>query len=522
MALLADDLLEGREAGTRGDRLAQTYIASRMSAVGLRPAGDGGDFLQRFRMRATRLVEGSAEFTVIGGAGARNFTNGVDVAVFGDALEAEQRIEAPMVFAGYGIVAPELKIDDYRGIDARGKVVVLLGGPPPFLPAAEAAHHGSSDQQRLAAERAGAVGLIQLWTPAYEARFPWTNMAGLLGRTDMAWAGADGRVQVTAPAVRLRAFAHGAASDALLTGSGRTLPQLLAEARTRSPRGFALPSRVRLARRSTHDDTRTSANVAGLLRGSDPALKDEVVVLTAHYDHVGIGPAVDGDAIYNGALDNASGTAGLLEVARLMAASPRRPRRSVLFLAVGAEEKGLLGSDYFAARPTIPRGTVVANINLDGLMPFYDFSDVIAFGAEHSELGERLASAAGELGLTVGPDPFPEEGIFTRSDQYSFVKRGVPSVFLYPGFTDMAGRSVGRRVWDETNAKHVHAPSDELDLPVDYAVVAKFTDLFRRLVLATADAPVRPRWYATSIFGRQFAPGAPKAPANAATGVRVR
>jgi Zn-dependent M28 family amino/carboxypeptidase len=336
----------------------------------------------------------------------------------------------------------------------------------------------------------------------------------------MSWRHADGRPNIAAPAVRLRAFAHGAAADALLAGAGRTIADLLGEARTRSPRGFALPSRIRFARRSTHDDSRWSANIAGLVPGADPALRHEVVVLTAHYDHVGIGPAVDGDSIYNGALDNASGTAGLLEVARLLAAAPRRPRRSVLFLAVGAEEKGLLGSDYFVTQPTVPAESIVANINLDGLMPFYDFSDVVAFGAEHSELGERLAEAAAELGLKLGPDPFPEEGIFTRSDQYSFVKRGVPAIFLYPGFTDMAGRSVGRRVWEETNARHVHAPSDEIDLPIDYAVVAKFTDLFRRLALATADAPAKPRWHAGSIFGRYFAPNAPKSSSGSAKGLR--
>lgn len=506
MALLADDLLEGREAGTRGDALAQLYIQTRFEEIGLRPAGDKGSWLQPFRVRATHLVPGSAELRIAGAT----FANGEEVAIFGDPLEAEQRLEAPAVFAGYGIVAPERGIDDYRGLDLTGKVAVVLGGPPAFLPAAEAAHHGSSEQQRLAAEARGAVGLIILWTPALERRFPFDALKPLLARTDLNWLGPDGRPQVAAPAIRLRAFARGTAAEALLQGAPRRLPELLEEGRRRSPRGFALPARVSLERRSRHDDGLASANVAALLPGSDPRLRDEIVVLTAHYDHVGIGAPVAGDSIYNGALDNSVGTAMLIEVARLLAAAPVRPKRSILFLAVGAEEKGLIGSDYFAANPSVS-GRIVANINLDGAMPFYDFSDVIAFGAEQSQMGERLAAAAGQLGLVVAPDPFPEEGIFTRSDQYSFVKRGVPSLFLYMGFHDLQGRNVGRRLWDELNAMIVHQPGDDLSQPIDYGVTAKFADLFRRVALETANAAQRPRWYRGSPFGRLYAPGEAKA-----------
>jgi Zn-dependent M28 family amino/carboxypeptidase len=248
-----------------------------------------------------------------------------------------------------------------------------------------------------------------------------------------------------------------------------------------------------------------------LLPGSDPALADEVVVLTAHHDHIGIGTPVKGDAIYNGALDNAVGVSMLIEVAQAIAAAPQRPRRSILFVAVGAEEKGLIGSDYFAEYPTVARESMVANINLDGAFPFYDFRDIIAFGAEQSQLGERLAAAAGEIGLTVAADPFPEEGIFTRSDQYSFVKRGVPAVFLYNGFTNLEGRNVGRAVWDDVLARIVHEPGDDLSQPIDYRMVAKFADTFRRLTLVTANAPERPLWYRDSVFAKRFAPGVPTA-----------
>jgi Zn-dependent M28 family amino/carboxypeptidase len=506
MEVLAADLLEGREAGTRGDALAQLYLASRFREIGLQPAGDAGTYLQRFRVRATTLEPESVDFRVAG----HRFPNGEDVAVFGDPLEADQRVEAEAVFAGYGIVAPERGIDDYRGLDVRGKVVALLGGPPAFLPAAEAAHYGSTEQQRATAEAKGAIGVVILWTPALEQRFPFNGLKPLLARTDLNWLAPDGTPHQPAPKVRLRAFTRGAATDALLARSGRSFAALLKEAKTRSPKAFALRTRVSLARRSRHDDSLSTANVAALLPGSDPRLRDELVVLTAHFDHVGVGPPVQGDSIYNGALDNAVGTAMLLEVARAIVAAPQRPKRSILFLAVAAEEKGLIGSDYFASRPTVPGATIVADINLDGAMPFYDFSDVIAFGAEQSQMGERLAAAAGELGLSVAPDPFPEEGIFTRSDQYSFVKGGVPSLFLYMGFHDMEGRNVGRGLWDKLNETIVHQPGDDLSQAIDYAVAAKFADVFRRVTLETANAPQRPLWYRGSVFGQRFAPGSPK------------
>jgi Peptidase family M28 len=502
MDVLADDLLEGREAGTRGDALAQLYIRTRFEEIGLGAAGDSGSYLQRFRVRATTLDPDSVDFRI----GPRGFANGEDVAVFGDPLETEQQVEGAVVFAGYGIVAPEHDIDDYSGLDVAGKVVALLGGPPAFLPAAEAAHYGSTEQQRLTAEAKGAIGVIILWTPALEQRFAFDGLKALLGRTDLNWLGPDGRPHVLAPKIRLRAFVRGKAADALFEASPRRLAAVLGETRNRSPKGFD-GSTISLARRSRHDDRLVSANVAGLLPGSDPRLRDELVVLTAHYDHVGIGAPVDGDSIYNGALDNAVGTAMLIEVARSLAHGPARPRRPVLFLAVGAEEKGLIGSDYFAAHPSVPGGSLVANINLDGAMPFYDFSDVIAFGAEQSQMGERLAAAAGQLGLAVAPDPFPEEGIFTRSDQYSFVKRGVPALFLYMGFTDMSGRNVGRRLWDELNETVVHRPGDDLSQPIDYRMAAKFAELFRRVTIETANAEHRPLWYRDSIF-RRFAPAA--------------
>lgn len=513
MAFLADDLLEGREAGTRGEALSALYIRTQFERIGLQPAGDAGDYIQRFAVRATGLESGSVDFRITGPRGETRFENGGDIAVFGDPLEVRQDLTGEAVFAGYGIVAPEIGINDYADLDVEGKIVAVLGGPPAFLAAAEAAHYGSTDQQRLTAEAHGAIGVIILWTPALEARWAFDRYKSLLdGRTDLNWIGRDGVPRVNAPGIRLRALIRGAATEALLEGAPRTPENLIEAAKTASPKGFPLKTRVRLARSSRHDDGLTAMNVAGLLSGSDPVLREQVIVVTAHYDHIGIGEPVDGDAIYNGAGDNALGTAILIELAQALTAAKIRPKRSVLFLAVGAEEKGLIGSDYFAAQPTLARERLIANFNIDGGLVYYDFSDVFGFGAEHSQLHERLVEAAGELGLGVAPDPFPEQGIFARSDQYSFAKRGIPSLFLYNGFTSMTGENVGREVWDRTIAEHLHKPSDDLSQPFDYDVAAKFADIARRLVLRVSASPEPPRWYEDSVIGQLFAPDRLKAP----------
>lgn len=503
MAFLSDDLLEGREAGTRGEALAALYIQNQFSAAGLQPGGDDG-YLQRFRVRATRLDLPSVDFRVRTARGVQRFRNGAEIATYGTPDAADERIEGALVFAGYGIDAPGR--NDYAGLDVTGKIVVVLGGPPPYMNSAEAAHYGTTLTQRQTAHAKGAIGLIVLWTPALEARWPFAQFESILGRTELDWIDAHGRPGGDGAAAPIIAWANGAAADALLDGAPATLEQLVAQAATGPVRGFALRSEVTFHRRSHHDDSLSATNVIGVLRGSDPVLADELVVVTAHYDHVGIGAPVNGDAIYNGAGDNALGVAAIIEIARAMQAR-ERPARSIVFAAVGAEEKGLIGSDYFAANPSVA-GRMVANINIDGGLIFYDFSDVIAFGAEHTQMCERVADAADELGLTLAPDPFPEQGFFTRSDQYSFMRRGVPGIFLFPGFTDMSGANVGRGIWDSID--FVHQPNDDMSQPWDFEVGAKFADVGRRIALRVARGPA-PLWYADSSLSAPFAPNAARA-----------
>ncbi|MEM9667971.1 MAG: M28 family metallopeptidase [Pseudomonadota bacterium] len=514
MAFLADDLLEGRAAGSRGEALSALYVASTYEQLGLDPRGEGDAFIQPVPLRSAKLDLESVAFRILKGNQTDTFVNGEDIFVSGSLSETSIHATVPAVFVGHGITAPEYGLADYDSVDVRGKLVVVFGGPPAFLPSAEAAHFGSTAvKQKLAAE-AGAIGLIRLWTPANEAQISFDLLKNYLSGASMTWIGPQGEVKDSAPEIKLRATIRGPAADALFANAKMSAAEVIEAGETGPVKGFPLTTSVFLALTTQHDDGLVSGNVAGFLSGSDPLLKDEVVVVTAHYDHVGIcKPEGEGDRICNGALDNALGTAAMMDVARRFTVASERPRRSVLFLAVGAEEKGLLGSDYFATYPTLGEKSIVANINMDGGFPFYDFSDVIAFGAEQSTLGEMLAKAVGPMGLKVGPAPFPQQGIFTRSDQYSFVKKGIPALFLYNGFTNLAGENVGLGIWNRLLQTSYHQPSDDLSLLEDYSFAGKYAEVFYRVVREVANADTRPQWYKDSLFGAIYAPRSEKADA---------
>lgn len=500
VSFLADDLLEGRDAGTRGYDLAARYVAAQYQALGLKPAGPSG-WYQQVPFQATSLGAKAASLTI----GQTRFANGTAVAIYPAAVEASQSVRAPVVFAGYGMYAPELGIDDYKGLDVKGKVVAVLSGFPKGMASDVGAHLAS--EKAKAAARHGATGVVGLLTPTMLKIFPWKDRIAYINVPTLNWTDAAGTPYLEAPEIRINAALDRAASEALFLGAPRSFASVVAESEKAGgrPKGFPLKQPI-LFERENEKKHFSSPNVLAVLPGSDPALANEYVLLMAHLDHDGRDEKLEGDQIYNGAMDNASGVATMLEAARALAASPKRPRRPILFAAVTAEEDGLLGAQYLARNPVTPGGKVVAVVNLDMPILTYSFEDVVAFGAEHSTLGPAVARAAAQDRVALSPDPDPAQGLFTRSDHYMFVREGVPSVFLVTG---QAGP--GKAATADFITNHYHRVSDDLKLPLNWEAGAKFARINYLIASEIANADRAPLWYRDSFFGKTFAAAQEKA-----------
>lgn len=507
---LADDLLEGRDIGTRGHEIAARYVASQFDAMGLKPAGDGGGWYQRVTFQKTAPGATPAKVTITGPRGAQSWAQGTEVLVGPSARERSLDVSAPLLFVGYGISDAATGIDDYKGLDATGKIVVALSGFPKGMPSEVGAHLGSS--KALAAQAHGAVGLVTINTLEGAKARPWALVKHFGDAPRYTWVSPAGEPFVEAPGVRAGGYLNTPAAEAAFAGAPRTLAAVLAEADKPGgrPRGFALRTAARIEASSTAERI-TSPNVAAILPGSDPALAGEYVVLSAHLDHIGMtakkdGEPADTDHINNGALDNAAGIATMLEVARAITASPDKPKRSIIFVASTGEEKGLLGADYFARHPGVPIDRIVGNVDLDMPLLLYRFTDVTAFGADHSTLGPLVAKAVAPMGITLSPDPMPQESIFVRSDHYMFVKQGVPAVFLATGFANGGGEQ-----WGKFLSGNYHHPGDDMSQPIDWVAGARFAEANYRITMAMADAPQAPMWYKGDYFGDLFAKDRPKA-----------
>lgn len=504
---LADDLLEGRDAGTRGYDIAAEYVAAEYLGMGLTPAGDAGGWMQRVPLLEASLADEPVLTLTVGGE-TETFAQSEDVLMAPSLLAGDEAIEAALVFVGYGIHRPDLGIDDYAGLDVEGAIVVALTGYPKGT-ASELGAHLNAEKSRMA-EAQGAVGRISIRTLQDRERVPWERYLEYAGEPSLSWVGPDGVPFRRAPGIRNGALLHAPLAERLFAGAPRSLEQILATADAEGgrPEGFALDASARIETPSVRRDV-ASANVVAMLPGSDPALANEYVLMTAHLDGLGLREGRDGEErIRNGAMDNAAGVATMLEVARALAASADRPRRPILFAALTAEEDGLLGADYLARNPVVQDGEVVAVVNFDMPVLLYPLRDIVAFGAENSTLGPIVAEAAARTDLALSPDPMPEEGVFTRSDHYRFVQQGVPAVFLATGFANGGGEA-----FRDFLASHYHRPSDDLALPFDWDAAAKFAEVNYAIVRAIADADRRPLWYEGNFFGDEFAPEAEKAPA---------
>lgn len=507
VAFLADDRLEGRKPGERGYDLAALYVAQQMAGMGLKPGGVAGSWYQPVRLIRASFTGPGISITTHGPAGQRTWTSGPDFASGPDPRVPHRKVEAEAVFVGYGLDAPEHGFDDYRGLDVKGKVVVAFFGSPPGTPSEIGAHLAS--EKMLMAARRGAIGFHYIGTDSFEKIAPWDKMlAPDANQPTLNWARADGTPHLRAPGLTYGGgFLNRPMAEALFAGAPRTLAQVRAQAAKpkTAVKGFPLKTRLTVERHS-RSEIFESPNVVGIIPGSDPVLKEEVVVVMAHLDHLGRRADRQGDQIFNGAMDNATGIAAMLETARALKAGPP-PKRTVMFLAVTAEEDGLLGADYFAHNPLAPLEKVAAVVNMDMPVLTYDFTDVVGFGAESSTLGQIAARAVAQAGLKLSPDPAPEQGFFTRSDHYALVKKGVPALYLDTGL----GAPGAKAAADEFLSKHYHEPSDDLSLPIRWDAGAKFARINHAVVRELADAPERPRWYEDDFFGRTFAPQAPKA-----------
>src|SRR5579864_4261078 len=419
MRFLSDDSLEGRGTATRGHEIAAKFMAAEFEAMGLAPAGDGGTYFQTVPLRSARVDEARTSLTLIRAGQTQKLVFRQDFLATGNPGRAESTVEAPVVYAGFGVTAPEQNYDDYKGIDARGKIVALIFGAPDFNSALKA-QYSSLEVKEANAVAHGAVGMIRLYDPLIESRYSFRRRASALSFPQMTWLDKENKPSDFFPELKGAAILSLPAAKKFFEGSGHTADEVFAMAKEGKSLEFAMPITARIHNQSELKDV-TSPNVAAKLEGSDPVLKNEYLLYSAHLDHLGIGEPVNGDKIYNGALDNASGCAILLEVARAFTGMNPRPKRSILFLAVTGEEEGLLGSDYYAHYPTASKAAIVANVNVDEDLMLWPLRDIIAYGGEHSSLEGVAERAAKRLQLSVSPDPAPEETIFIRSDQYSFV-----------------------------------------------------------------------------------------------------
>jgi Zn-dependent M28 family amino/carboxypeptidase len=493
MRFLASDSLEGRGTGARGYFVAAEYVAAQFRSYGLTAE------LQPIRFRTTVRDVASSMVIQRDGAQPGTWTYGNEFVTYGDVLRDDTTASGRVVFVGYGVTAPDQRYDDFASIDAKGKIVAFLSGAPSTFPSEIRAHYSSSLTKMENAVAHGAIGMITIFSP-YDAHIPWEAIARRGEQGQMNWLEADGTPHATRREILATAALSHAGAEALLAGGPYSLGDVYTQVSNGTVRSFDLPLRATIHVLSHHGET-MSPNVIGVLRGSDPKLRDEYVVYSAHLDHLGITSPVNGDTINNGALDNASGIAAILEIARLLAGS--KPRRSILFVATTGEEKGLRGADYFANNPTVPVESIVADINLDEILMLTAVNDVVDLGGGHSDLGEVVERAANSAGVTVSPDPYPEEGDFVRSDQYPFVRRHIPSVYIGAGYHAVDPKVDAKALQLKWIGTIYHTPKDDMSQTLDFNVGAMVAKVALKTGEAIANREERPRWKAGDFFAEE-------------------
>ncbi|MBC5992643.1 M28 family peptidase [Pontibacter cellulosilyticus] len=495
---LADDKLLGRKPGTPGYETAVAYVIDQYKKMGVQPGGENGTYLQTVKLRTAKTGDASMLLTDLKNTSTQ-LTAGKDFAVYPNPKDPSTTVQAPLVFAGYGITAPDLGYDDYAGLDAKGKIVVVMRGAPESFPNTVSSY--SMDLQTIlknAAEH-GAVGVI---VGSANPKAPVTNLRNGVNNVMHA----NGEVAFSRTYhedIKLLAAVNQEVTDKLLTSAGINLTEAFVSMKSGKPASTELGYSATAAYTSNYKDIE-SHNVIGKIEGSDPQLKNEYVMHSAHLDHVGIGAPVDGDSIYNGAHDNASGVASLLEIANVYSRLKKNPKRSVLLVMVTAEEMGLLGSAYFAKYPTVPANSIVADINTDMPTIIAPLLSVVPLGAPHSSLMQQVTKAADYLDLDIEADPEPDQNRFVRSDQYSFVTQGIPALHIKYGNKTADGKNNLDETVKVWRAKYYHKPQDGIDGVFDFEAGKKYVQLNFLIGYLVAQSEQRPTWNQGDFFGTRF------------------
>lgn len=490
VAYLASDRLEGRDTGSEGHKQAARYVAAQFERAGLKPAANGGYF-QPVKFLAQRIDEPASSAELIHADRTEPLRLGEDV-YFSLRGNPAAGVEGSMVFVGYGFAIPEHDYDELAGVDVKGKIVLYMNGGPKGFPAPVMSHYQSAEQRWKRLQSAGAVGIVTVPSPT-ASDIPWERAVGARFVPSMRLTGLERDGSPLTMAM------NPARSEKFFAGSGHSLQELQALAKESKPLPkFALTPRLRTRLRMNVSPVE-SDNVAGLKPGSRPDLSRQHIVVSAHLDHLGVGRHLKGDQIYNGAMDNASGVAALIEIARTL--KNRTLGRPVLFVTVTGEEKGLLGSRYFANFPAVPKEDIAANLNFDMFLPLFPLKKIIVYGVDESSLGDLARRAAEAMGIATITDPDPQRNSFIRSDQYSFIQRGIPSLAFKLGY---ATNSPEEKIFKGWLRERYHSVSDDLNQPLDKEAAAQFTALMTEIVTAVANEPRRPQWKDASFF-RRFA-----------------
>ena len=489
--VLADDNMEGRNTGSPGHLRAARFLAGEFEKAGLKPAGVNG-YLQPVKFKVAQIDEEHSSLAMVRDGKVTPLKLGEDGNLSVGAGLAEN-VEAELVFCGYGLSIPEYKFNDFAGLDLKGKIVVYLAGGPSNVPGNLRSHYSTRAERWKALHAAGAIGVVAIPNPK-NMDIPWARST--LSRLNPAM---ELTGESETPGLQFGAVMNPAHAEQLFAASGHTLSEVLAVADQGQPLPhFPLHTGLRATEHVKVSEVE-SQNVIGLLPGSDPALKNEYVVYGAHLDHLGVGAPINGDRIYNGAMDDGSGIASLIEIADIAKLEDLRPRRSILFVAVTGEEKGLLGSQYFTSAPTVPLKNIVADINMDMYLPLFPLKSLAVMGLEESTLGADIRAAAAKAGVAVRPDPEPQRNLFIRSDQYNFIRNGVPALTFKFGYEKGSPEEKLAKDWIK---ERYHAPSDDLNQPVNKPAAAEYNRIMLDLGMRVADETARPHWNSDSFFKR--------------------